>query len=220
MTFSNFRALCKSMHDFSCLVEITMGTTTPTKWTAWKRSSMSQLSSIHHDFRVKMHTSRAYGYWSVSVHNDGKESEVLWGRYGTMWLYNTYPLYMSVNHHGVKIEHWQWNTVNEMNSNKDILPESRWIIHVSLVTEVTFIHVILESACTNELDWQSPTRRPAYHPNRCNTLLWKWRRHIRTLYTWIRVSMCNESWYNLFCQSWSLFEAKTYEHKNNILDVP
>ena len=126
------------MHDVSCIVEITIGTATPTMWTAWKMSAMSQLSSIHHDFRVKMHTSRAYGYWAVSIHIDGKESEVLWGRYGTMWLYNTYPLHMSVNHHGVKIEHSRWNTVNEMNSNKNIFPESRWIIHLSLVTEVTF----------------------------------------------------------------------------------
>ena len=28
--FSNFRALCQSMHDFSCIVEITIATTTPT----------------------------------------------------------------------------------------------------------------------------------------------------------------------------------------------
>ena len=28
--FSNFRALCESMHDFSCIVEITIATATPT----------------------------------------------------------------------------------------------------------------------------------------------------------------------------------------------
>ena len=29
-TFSNFRALCESMHDFSCIVEIIIATATPT----------------------------------------------------------------------------------------------------------------------------------------------------------------------------------------------
>ena len=28
--FSNFRALCESMYDFSCIVDITIATTTPT----------------------------------------------------------------------------------------------------------------------------------------------------------------------------------------------
>ena len=50
--------------------------------------SMSQLCSIHHNIPVTLHTSAAYGQWSVFDHNGDKQSAVLGTRYGTWW-----PLY-------------------------------------------------------------------------------------------------------------------------------
>ena len=49
---------------------------------------MSQLCSIHHDIPVTLHTSGAYGQWSVFDHNGDKQSAVLGTRYGIWW-----PLY-------------------------------------------------------------------------------------------------------------------------------
>ena len=41
-------------------------------------------------FPSKLHNLRAYGQWSVSVHNEGKESEVLGTRWGTSGLSMTH----------------------------------------------------------------------------------------------------------------------------------
>ena len=48
-------------------------------------SSKSQQCSIHPEFPAELHIPRACGQWSTSVHNDGKEWEVLRTRYGTSW---------------------------------------------------------------------------------------------------------------------------------------
>ena len=52
-----------------------------------REHSTSRLCNIHHDIPVTVHTSAAYGEWSVFDHNGDNQSAVLVTRYGIWWLW-------------------------------------------------------------------------------------------------------------------------------------